>query len=88
MNFFPSDASRKTRRVGILRKDPPAAPDRTQASSIYACFPFVSESDPDVQYKTTIYTDGTAHCQCEGFRYRQTCKHEQLLRRPAKAVRV
>jgi len=64
-----------------------AAPIKPQRE-IYARFPFVSAVDPAVQYKTTIYTDGSDHCTCEGFRYRETCKHVRMLRQPASVVRI
>lgn len=66
----------------MRRTLPPAKPMKL----IYAQLPFVSASNSDEQHRTTIYTDGSAHCTCDGFRYRQTCRHEQALRRQYTAV--
>jgi hypothetical protein len=65
-----------------------SAPLAPAAREIYARFPFVSSVDHSVQYRTTIYTDGNAHCTCEGFRFRENCKHVEALRTPTAVIRT
>lgn len=49
---------------------------------IHSQMVFVSSSNTDEQHRTTLYTDGTEHCTCQGFEYRQSCRHTKALRRP------
>ena len=39
-----------------------------------------SNSNPDKFYTVTLYTDDTWTCECNGFKYRQTCSHIDKLK--------
>lgn len=45
---------------------------------------FCSSSNPDVEYQTLLYTDGTLSCECPGWTRRcvngvRTCKHVRAI---------
>jgi hypothetical protein len=62
----------------MKRQPVPQAPPK----QIHSQMVFVSTSRVDQQHRTTIFTDGTAHCTCEHFQYHQACRHTDALRRP------
>jgi hypothetical protein len=53
--------------------------------SIYKVWTFASDSNPNIEYETLEYMDGTTSCNCKGWTRRlaadgsRSCKHTRLV---------
>ena len=44
------------------------------------CYVARSKTDPSIRYTLVVGPEGVIGCSCQGFAYRQSCKHAEALR--------